>query len=146
MRAIFNPVVRLFRLLQRMFKSKWGKAFLILCGFLAIFAAIWFGFPLSGYAPISTVFARLASIAGILGLIGLIYLLRWRSRRKKARKLEESLLPDQTGDGKVLAENMKLALDKLKKSGGKNYLYDLPWYVIIGPPVRARQRHCATPG
>jgi len=134
MRAIFNPVVRLFRLLQRMFKSKWGKAFLILCGFLAIFAAIWFGFPLSGYAPISTVFARLASIAGILGLIGLIYLLRWRSRRKKARKLEESLLPDQTGDGKVLAENMKLALDKLKKSGGKNYLYDLPWYVIIGPP------------
>ncbi|MGC1504440.1 MAG: type VI secretion system membrane subunit TssM [Sulfitobacter sp.] len=116
MRAIFYPVVRL------------------ICGVLAVFAVVWFGFPLTGHAALSTVFVRLVSIGGALGVIGLIYLLRWRSRRKKARKLEESLLPDQTGDGKVLAENMKLALDKLKKSGGKNYLYDLPWYVIIGPP------------
>ncbi|MCX7561651.1 type VI secretion system membrane subunit TssM [Sulfitobacter sp. F26204] len=134
MRAILNPIVRLFRLIMRMAKSKWGRFFLIIGGFAAIFAAIWFGFPLTGYAPISTVVARGVAIAGLIGLIALIYLLRWRSRRKKARKLEQSLLPDTTGDGKVLAKNMKLALDKLKRSGGKNYLYDLPWYVIIGPP------------
>ena len=29
---------------------------------------------------------------------------------------------------------MSGALAKLKKSGGATYLYDLPWYVIIGPP------------
>ena len=29
---------------------------------------------------------------------------------------------------------MGTALATLKKSGGKTYLYDLPWYVIIGPP------------
>ncbi|KIN75143.1 Type VI secretion protein IcmF [Sulfitobacter noctilucae] len=134
MRAIFNPIIRLFRFLMRLTKTKWGRALLIIGGFAAIFAAIWFGFPLTGYAPLTSVFARAMAIGGIIGLIALIYLIRWRSRRKKAQKLEQSLMPDQTGDGKVLAENMKLALDKLKKSGGKNYLYDLPWYVIIGPP------------
>ena len=41
----------------------------------------------------------------------------------------------RSGDGKVLAERMNEALETLKRSSGKqNFLYDLPWYVIIGPP------------
>ena len=39
------------------------------------------------------------------------------------------------GDGEVLGEKMQEALAVLRRSSGSsNYLYDLPWYVIIGPP------------
>ena len=134
MRSLLGPIFRLFRQMFRLSKSKWGRVLLIILGVAALFAAIWFGFPMTGYEPISSMFARLATIAGLLGLVALFYLIRWRIRRKKAQKLEDSLMPEPVGDGKVLAETMGAALDKLKKSGGKTYLYDLPWYIIIGPP------------
>ncbi|MFK7836785.1 MAG: type VI secretion system membrane subunit TssM [Sulfitobacter sp.] len=134
MRAIISPIIRLYRMILRLSKSKFGRFVLVVGGLAAIFAAIWFGFPMTGYAPLASVQARVMGIVGFIALIGLFYLIRWRVRRKKAQKLEESLLPEPVGDGKVLAENMRAALTKLKKSGGKNYLYDLPWYVIIGPP------------
>src|SRR5216117_3277691 len=35
----------------------------------------------------------------------------------------------------VIKDKMKDALATLKKAGGKSdYLYDLPWYLLIGPP------------
>lgn len=134
MRSLLGPILQFFRQLARLGRSKWGRVLLALLGIAALFAAIWFGFPMTGYEPISSVFARLATIGGLLGLVALFYLIRWRVRASRAKKLEDSLLPEPVGDGKVLAENMSAALDKLKKSGGKTYLYDLPWYVIIGPP------------
>ena len=40
-----------------------------------------------------------------------------------------------SGDGEVLATRMAEALETLKRSSGKQtFLYELPWYIIIGPP------------
>ena len=118
----------------RILKSRWLRVPLIVLGVLCIFAAIWFGFPMTGWGPLISPWTRGGVIGAILFVIGLVYFLRWRKRRKAAQALEENLIPEPVGDGKVLAERMEEALTKLKKAGGKTYLYDLPWYIIIGPP------------
>src|ERR1700750_1333381 len=59
-------------------------------------------------------------------------------RRKNAEKIADGISsPEQTvNDEPVLKERMKDALATLKTASGNKagYLYDLPWYVIIGPP------------
>ena len=59
-------------------------------------------------------------------------------RRRAAAALEKALTEpaaDET-DAPILAEKMQDALATLKKSSksSASYLYDLPWYLIIGPP------------
>ncbi len=59
-------------------------------------------------------------------------------RRRAAAALEKALtepVADET-DAPILAEKMQDALSTLKKSSksSASYLYDLPWYLIIGPP------------
>ncbi len=124
-----------FRFLAKMWRLNWLRIPLIILGVLSIFAAIWFGFPMTGVGFLSTIWFRAGLISLILATIFLVWFLRWRKRRKAADALEESLLESvPVGDGKVLAERMSEVLASLKKSGGKTYLYDLPWYLIIGPP------------
>src|ERR1700682_2592055 len=59
-------------------------------------------------------------------------------RRKGAKEIADGISGDtQTvNDEPVLKERMKDALATLKTTSGdkSSYLYDLPWYVIIGPP------------
>ena len=59
-------------------------------------------------------------------------------RRKGAQKIAEGIAGDNQpiDDEPVLKERMQDALATLKtaSSGKSGYLYDLPWYVIIGPP------------
>jgi type VI secretion system protein ImpL len=119
---------------------KWVKLALIVIGFLAFSAVVWFAGPLIGFGeahPFDPEWVR-ALIIGLLALIlaiwGLVALL---VRRKGQKALERALVTDAppTGDGKELASRMQAALATLKKSGNsKTYLYDMPWYVIIGPP------------
>ena len=59
-------------------------------------------------------------------------------RKKSAEKIAEGIA-GETGpvnDEPILKDRMKDALATLKKAGGgkSEYLYDLPWYIIIGPP------------
>jgi type VI secretion system protein ImpL len=59
-------------------------------------------------------------------------------RRRSAAALEKAMtepVADET-DAPILAEKMQDALATLKKSSksSASYLYDLPWYLIIGPP------------
>lgn len=120
--------------LRRMFRFGFFRKLVIFIGIIALFAVIWIGFPMTGVAIMATVWLRATLIGLIIFAIMLRWILRWRTRRKAAQSLEEELMPEPVGDGVVLAERMQDALAKLKKSGGKTYLYDLPWYVIIGPP------------
>ena len=73
-------------------------------------------------------------IAGAASFGGFTF---WR-RRKNAQKIAEGIAgeSDPVDDEPLLKERMTDALATLKTaSGGKSgYLYDLPWYVIIGPP------------
>lgn len=119
---------------------RWVKLALVIIGFLAFSSVVWFAGPLIGFGdahPFDPVWVRLL-IIGVLLVILLIWggVALWR-RRRGQQALEKALVADvpPTGDGKELASRMQAALATLKKSGSsKTYLYDLPWYVIIGPP------------
>jgi len=112
---------------------------LILLGLVAFALAVWFGGPLIGIAGVfilAGVWARVIVIGVVCGVVGLYYLIRWWRARRAERALEEAIVPQgPAGDGEVLGEKMQEALAVLRRSSGaSNYLYDLPWYVIIGPP------------
>jgi len=63
----------------------------------------------------------------------------WK-HRKNTQQIAEGLVEGEAkkndNDSVVLKEKMKDALTTLKSasSGKRDFLYDLPWYVIIGPP------------
>ena len=117
----------------------------ILIGFLVVLSLllwaglVWFAFPLIGFGesrPFDPIWVRILLIALVWLTVGVVYLVKFLRRRKAEKALEDAIAePAITGDGEVLSEKMTEALAVLKKSsGGKSYLYDLPWYVIIGPP------------
>lgn len=131
--------MRLFGLIRiprlRIKKAGWMKMPIIILGLICFGLAVWFGGPMTGVAFFAKVWVRVTVISVVVGVFILVWFIRWRRRRKGAKKLEEELIPvEPVGDGKELAERMGSALATLKKSGGRAYLYDLPWYVIIGPP------------
>jgi len=115
------------------------RPLLIILGLVAFALAVWFGGPLVGIADVyilAGVWSRLLLIVLVWGTVGLFYLIRWLRRRRAEKALEEAIVPEgPTGDGEVLGEKLQEALSVLRRSSGSSaYLYELPWYVIIGPP------------
>ncbi len=129
-----NIFAILFRLIPRVKWRPWMAWPFYILFIAAFFAGVWFGGPMTGIELFGTVWFRAAVIGGIVSIFLIVWFVRWRRRRRQAENLEAVLLAEPVGDGKVLAERMQGALATLKKSGGKTFLYDLPWYVIIGPP------------
>lgn len=108
---------------------------LVWLGVVSALASIWFGGPMTGLPELADERVRLAVMAAVLAVFGVTALLRRVRRRSAAKAIERALMRNGTGDDSpVLADRMSDALKHLKKSGGSGYLYDLPWYVIIGPP------------
>lgn len=89
----------------------------ILCGLLinALLPARWW---LIGLAWITFVGAALWRL--------------WKQRRAAAA-LKAAMIAAEDRESQAISEKMTAALDRLKASG-KGALYQLPWYVIIGPP------------
>jgi type VI secretion system protein ImpL len=120
--------------------KKWLFPAIIVIGLLAFALIVWFAFPLIGFgdvAPFESEWVRIAIILVVWLAVGLFYGVRWLLHRRQAKQLEEGLLAQTEGetDSSVLNERMVEALQTLKGSSGKsNYLYNLPWYIIIGPP------------
>lgn len=100
---------------------------------------IWFYGPsigVEGFYPLQGALARLVAL-GILLAVVVGWLLYGALKRYRAGKsIEEGITTPVADDGAVLAERMKDALATLKKTSGQraDYLYSIPWYVIIGPP------------
>jgi type VI secretion system protein ImpL len=127
-----------FKLLRR-------RSVLVFLGLLLLSAFIWYAGPFFAFAefhPLSTELQRLIGI-GVLVLWWFLSLLLkiWRSRRASA-KLAEAVVaqhepPGRSGAAREtsqLRERFEEAMATLKsQEKGKN-LYELPWYVIIGPP------------
>ncbi len=99
-----------------------------------LFALIWFAGPLIAFGdavPLDSGWVRFIIIFLAWLIVGLIYLFRWWRARRNSKKLEEGLLNAGTDDDSRMSE----ALQTLKQATGKrDFLYDLPWYIIIGPP------------
>lgn len=109
-----------------------------LSGIVAVTALIWLAGPLVSFndtRPLEDTAPRLAAIAGFLGLAACVVALRYLHRRAGAERIASGMGADDS-DEPVLAERMKEALARLRNlRGGKaSYLYDLPWYLLIGPP------------
>ncbi|MFV0492495.1 MAG: type VI secretion system membrane subunit TssM [Pseudorhodobacter sp.] len=115
----------------------------ILCG------CLWYFGPMIGndqWRPLETLSARLWGIGILTGLAILTMLLIFLIRRRRNRKLEEDIVA--SADESVMEEDdlvqgeldemrvkLKEALTLLRKSRmGRRSLYELPWYVMIGPP------------
>ena len=132
------------------FKNKWV---LEAIG-IAIFAVlIWFVGPLiaiAGSVPLESEFSRGMTIA-IVVLLWLVYRLTyWLVSRKREQQLLTDLSANPEGNAAnplqsassseldVLQRGFEEALSLLKstpgKQGRRQYIYELPWYAIIGAP------------
>ena len=132
------------RILRRIFAS---LTFAMLFMALAFSLSIWFFGPmlfLGSWQPFGTVFAQVAWIIGIWVFVFFVLILRWALRRRREKKMGEEMVAEADEDEdddavkeelKDMRARMKEALKTLRKSkrGGRS-IYQLPWYIIIGPP------------
>ena len=123
--------------------KRWIILIISILAVIALCALIWFVFPVIAFAgvePFSNPWLRLALI--ILLLAGYFGWLAWSiyKHRRSAQELADNIIvqePEDDGsDAGVLAEKMQDALLTLKGSQKTHgdFLYELPWYLIVGPP------------
>jgi len=130
-------------------KNKWV---IQLLGIIALSLLIWFFGPLiavAGNVPLESDITRLLIILIMVVLWGLNNLrIQLKANRANTQMANELVAPSDSenrllakeADAEIstIANNFDEALQTLKKGAknaqGKNYLYDLPWYIIIGPP------------
>ncbi len=133
------------------FKKKWV---IQLIGVIALSLLIWFFGPLisiAGKIPFETELSRLIAILLIVLLWGGYQLfVQIKANRANARMVNELMGSNGSSDAMqishesaeevaTLGQNFDAALQVLKQSKnkssqGRQYLYQLPWYIIIGPP------------
>lgn len=116
-------------------------ALILAAGFLAALWAIVLGFGLP------TTFAALGT-AAVCIVLALVFAYRKyradkasseieRSLKSQAKQFQKRIRPDQQAEAQALSQEFDKALQTLKGTKlakGKNALYALPWYVIVGPP------------
>lgn len=116
-----------------------------LIGLLAISIFIWFVGPLiaiAGYEPFKSSFNRLLVITVLIFIWGITNLFRQKKERKEQDESIQSLLEvDSLNDNEasseieVIRERIERAIQIITNKGkGKKNLYNLPWYVLVGPP------------
>jgi type VI secretion system protein ImpL len=120
---------------MRRFFTNWYAVTLLSALVLALIVV--FGLPLlfAFFRPWSV------RITGVV-VIALLWGTWWGWRRWRAKKRADAIANELAGpnaadeEGRALGSRMSEALAKLRSaSGGKrDYLYNRPWYVIIGPP------------
>lgn len=125
---------RFFSALRR-FLSNWYTVTLTAAMILAaivVFALPWF---FAFWRPWSV------RITGVV-VIALLWALWWGLRRWRAKKRADAIAQELAGpnaaeeEARALGTRMGEALTKLRAASGnkRDYLYNRPWYVIIGPP------------
>ncbi len=127
--------------------------FLTLLGVLALAALIWFLGPLFGFAgsyPLEETWPRWIVIGCLFGIWALVRIWKVIAARRKNRQMVEQVTaaPEPQPDAAETASAEELetlrgrftdAMGVLKKADtkrslGGSYVYQLPWYLIIGPP------------
>jgi type VI secretion system protein ImpL len=110
-------------------------------GLTSVCALIYLAGPLIAFGrwhPFENYIVREIAILVLVAAFASVMAFDWKRRKKATAKIAEGIAtPDKVDDdADVLKDRMKDALATLKAaSGGKSdFLYDLPWYVLIGPP------------
>ncbi len=94
------------------------------------------------YTPLGTELARIIAIVLVIVLWGLRALLRELKAARAGKKLVQAVANQEdpagaraSADTRQMQQRFEEATNALQKSSkGKKSLYDLPWYIIIGPP------------
>ena len=112
-----------------------------LVGAAAACALVWLAAPMlaiDGAMPLAPPEPRLAIIAAIILLLGASLAVLVMRRRRAAAALERGMSDAASGgdDAAALSAKMRAAITALKKKSRlrSGFLYELPWYLIIGPP------------
>lgn len=125
--------------------SRW---FVTLIGVLLLAALVWFVGPLVAIAenrPLESETARLAVMLGLLAIWLLVLAISLLRARRSEQTLKEGIVAvEPTPSASVeeislLKGRLQEALQLMRKVNGRErfgrrYLYQLPWYVWIGPP------------
>src|SRR5262245_49260984 len=122
-----------------------SRTFLVLIGLVILALLIWFAgpyFAFADYRPLESVLARVIAIVVVFVIWAFIILLKKAKSNNASAKLANEVAAQDAGgkaggaDAAQLRKRFEEAVDALKKSrkGGAKNLYDLPWYIIIGPP------------
>jgi type VI secretion system protein ImpL len=93
---------------------------------------------IGGYRPLESYIVREIAVLLLVAAAASFGGFKFYRRKKSAKALAEGVgeAERKESDEVVLKDKMKDALATLKTASGnkKDYLYDLPWYVLIGPP------------
>ncbi|MBH0237511.1 type VI secretion system membrane subunit TssM [Methylobrevis albus] len=119
----------------------WLRILLTVISLIAFAVLVWFAGPLLAIGdaqPLLDPLIRIAVIAVVTLVVAVIALVKLLKKRKAAKALEKAIVepPAEETDEPVLGERMRDAIATLKRSSGRrgSFLYDLPWYLVIGPP------------
>ena len=121
------------------------RLYIILLAIILLSLVIWYGGPYLAFGsmqPFDTVTERLVAIGVLVLLIVLWTVLKQLNAKRAANQLAKDMTAGaekQQGRGAQDAAQLRArfdeALSALRESKGKSVsLYELPWYVIIGPP------------
>ncbi|WP_179295052.1 type VI secretion system membrane subunit TssM [Mesorhizobium sp. WSM3868] len=119
---------------------RWVLRLFSLLALAGFSAAVWYAGPLIRYAdtrPLGPVWLRTTIIGVAVALLALFYGIRFWQARKAQKAIETGIVRsgDRNDDSGVLEARMSEAIATLKQSSGRrNFLYEIPWYIIIGPP------------
>jgi type VI secretion system protein ImpL len=93
---------------------------------------------INGFRPLENYIIREIVIVLLVAVVASVGSFKFYKYRKSAKALTEGVAraEQKESDEVVLKDKMKDALATLKAASGgsKDYLYDLPWYLLIGPP------------
>jgi len=119
---------------------RWMLRLFSLAALAGFSAAVWYAGPLIRFAdtrPLGPAWLRAMIIGVTVAVLALFYGIRFWQRRKAQKALETAIVrsDERNDDSQVLEARMGEAIATLKRTSGKrNFLYDIPWYIIIGPP------------
>ena len=123
--------------------KKWIILTISIIAVLILCILIWFVFPIiafSGVEPFANLWLRLALIILLLACYFGYLAYKIYQHRQSAKEFAENVTvqepDDDNSDSGVLAEKMQDALLTLRGSQRTqgDFLYELPWYLIVGPP------------
>lgn len=126
-----------------------SRMLLVIVGLILLGLLIWFGGPylaIANVRPLESVVGRLIAILILVILYAVYIQLRQLRNAKAGQKLAEGVTQQAeatggdgslaSGDAAQLKKRFEEAIEALKKTrkGGGASLYELPWYIIVGPP------------
>ncbi|MFB1074218.1 type VI secretion system membrane subunit TssM [Vibrio diabolicus] len=126
----------------RIFTQRW---LLGLIGVAACSIFIWVVGPLitiAGYEPLKSDFQRLVTILVLVFVWALFNVTKQHKQKVKEDESIQTLLEVDSQSDKEAASEIDLMRERIEQAvkvvtkthKGKRSLYDLPWYVLIGPP------------